>query len=326
MKTKLFITTLCYLLLNSNLQAQSMFNSFGFYLHENTFGKPIKYSASNHGAKVKEFEVTYRKESGKINRRNLYRLNSSGYFTYSAVYSKNNKLKQESIATFSDDTMLTSRLTKNGKGDTISYTVYTFNNGKLVRSFSKVGNRSQEMLYTYNSLGKNTQTTSNRNGKQKYAIKYEYDDNGKLIKQSTYNKKNVLISVTNFECNYQGESQKKVDQSKVCTRQDKLPNGGYVVYNDYTNPKGKLMRSVSTYTSDSNLVKREEFNTKNVLFGTIQYEYNAQGYCTKYVHQYKKKNYYYTVTLNEMNLIKETIWGNNNRISGKAIYSYNFFQ
>lgn len=326
MKTKLLITALCYLLFQGNLKAQSMFNSYGFYLHENTFGKPIKYSASNHGAKVKDFEVVYRKESGKINRRNVYRLNANGYMIYSAVYNSHNKLKQENVATFSDDTTLTSRLIKNGKGDTISYTVYTFNNNKLVRSFSKRGNKTQETLYTYNNLGKTTQMVSNRNGKQKYAITYEYDDNGKLIKQSTYNKKNILVSVTNYECNYQGESQKKVDQSKVCTRQDKLPNGGYVVYNDYTNPKGKLIRSVSTYTSDSNLVKREEFNSKNVLIGTTQYEYNAQGYCTKYAHQYKKNTYYYTVSLNEFNLIKETVWGNNNHISGKAIYSYNFFQ
>jgi hypothetical protein len=105
------------------------------------------------------------------------------------------------------------------------------------------------------------------------------------MKQSTYDKQNKLTAVVNYECNYQGEKQKKVEQSKVCMRKDALPNGGYVVYNDYTNPKGKLMRSVSTYDSDSNLVQIQSYDSKSKLLSTSNYTYNEKNLLIEYTNR-----------------------------------------
>lgn len=325
MKTKLYLTLLITVCILGNTNAQISFNIYNVYQYDYTYGKPIKYSASYELAKVKSYEVTNKRDNGKLKSRSTFHLNASGYTTYSAMFNGKNKLKRETIITYTNDTQITSRLQRNHKGDTTSYTSYTFDKKNLVLSYSKQGKRIVENIYTYNSLGKTTSMVSKRNGKQKYAIKYEYNEDGKLIKQLTYNHKNELKRVTNYECNYQGESQKKVDQAKVCTTQDKLPNGGYVVYHDYTNPKGKLMRSVSTYSNDSNLVKRENFNSKNKLTFTIQYEYNKQGYCTKYSYQYHKEIYRSTFTLNELDLLVESTWGTTSGVKQKSVYTYNFY-
>lgn len=326
MKTNYLLILLVCICHTSLADAQSIFNEYGFYLYNNqAYGKPVKYSAPLSHLKVKNYEVIEKKENGKLIGRTTVQYNLSGYATYSAVYSSKNKLKRECMTTYLNDTQLTSRLYKNRKGDTISFYTYKFEHNRLLQSVSKQGRRITEGNYTYDNAGKTVSFESKRNGKLRYIIKYEYNTEGKLIKQSTYNSKNQLKSVTNYECNYQGETQKKVDQSKVCIRQDKLPNGGYLVYRDFTNPKGDLIRSISTFTADSNLVKREEFNVKNKRTSITLYEYNQQGYCIKYIHQYKKETYLSTYIQNENNLLLESTFSVNSKQVYKSVYTYNYY-
>lgn len=252
-------------------------------------GKPIKFGKQVKQANVSAYEIKYLNTEGETKRKYIYELNKAGNTIYTVSYNRKNILKKKSYLTYLNDTLLTQQVSLNKKGDTVSLSYYSFNNGKMVSSLSKFGKRTFEYLYAYNDKGNRTLYIYKRNGALSIKILYDYNSvSGKLTKQSTYNKKNKLVSVVNYECNYQGEVRKDVNQSKVCMRTDALTGGGFVVYHDYTNPKGKLRRSVATYSNDSNLMQVKVYDTKNKLISGASYVYESNGNCVEY--SYIKNN------------------------------------
>jgi hypothetical protein len=290
-------------------------------------GKPIKFGKQVKQVNVSAYDIKYLNSEGEPKRKYIYELNKAGNTTYTVYYNRKNILKRKSYLTYLNDTLLTNQVSLNKKGDTVSLSYYSFNNGKMVSSLSKYGKRTFEYLYAYNDKGNRTSYLYNRNGALSVKILYDYDSvSGKLAKQSTYNKKYKLVSVVNYECNYQGEVRKDVNQSKVCMRTDALTGGGFVVYHDYTNPKGKLRRSVATYSNDSNLMQVKVYDTKNKLVSDAGYIYDTNGNCVEYTYNKNNKRWQSIYSYNDKLLLSDYYTKKEGKVINKVIYNYSFFR
>lgn len=321
MKTKATLLLCMFAFVNIASAQYYLKNVYNSFIYDNA-GKPFKFGKQVKQAEVKSYEVTYLNDKGKTTRKNVYQLNNAGNIIYQAWYNKKGTVKQTYYSSYLNDTLLTNRVTLDKNGDTISKSTYTFEQGKMTSSVVTHGKKTTAYLYTYDKKGNRTSYTYQRQGTTKLSIKYEYDENNKLIKQSTYNHQNKLIAVVNYECNYQGEAQKKVEQSKVCTRKDTLPNGGYVVYNDFTNAKGKLMRSVSTYDRDSNLIQVQSYNSKSKLSSTSNYLYDATGNCIQHKYTFKNTSYQSNYAYNDKSLLIEYTNRKQSQVNGLVKYTY----
>ncbi len=321
MKTKASLLLFMFTMVNMAYAQFYSVTRYNIFMYDDN-GKPFKFGKSAKQAEVKSYEITYLNDKGKTKRKNAFQLNNAGNIVYQVLYNAKGTVKRSTYSSYINDTLLTNRFTLDKNGDTTSKSIYTFERGKMISSTVSYGKKTTAYFYTYDKSGNRTSYTYKRNGLTKLTIKYEYDETGKLMKQSTYDKQNKLTAVVNYECNYQGEKQKKVEQSKVCMRKDALPNGGYVVYNDYTNPKGKLMRSVSTYDSDSNLVQIQSYDSKSKLLSTSNYTYDATGNCTQHKYAYKKTIFQSNYTYNEKNLLIEYTNRKQNQVDGLVKYTY----
>lgn len=309
-------------------------NSYGQYTVADYYllvatkeGRPVKFGKQIKKANVSAYEMSFLNSKGEVTYKYAYELNKAGNTTYTGSYNRKNVLSRKSYNTYLNDTLLTQQVNLNQKGDTVSLSYYSFDNGKLVRSLSKYGKKTFEYLHAYNDKGNRTSYVYKRNGELSIKVLYDYDSvSGKLAKQSTYNKKNKLVSVVNYECNYQGEVKKDVSQSKVCMRRDALPGGGFVVYNDYTNPKGKLRRSVATYSNDSNLMQVKVYDTKNKLVSVASYVYDTNGNCEEYTYSKNNKKWQSIYSYNDKLLLSEYHNKKEGKITNKVSYSYSFAQ
>lgn len=290
-------------------------------------GRPVKFGKQIKKANVSAYEMSFLNSKGEVTYKYTYELNKVGNTTHTRSYNHKNLLKRQSYFTYLNDTLLTEQVDLNKKGDTTRLAHYHFSNGKMVSSLSKYGKRTFEYLYAYNDNGNRTSYVYKRNGELRIKVLYDYDSiSGKLAKQSTYNKKNKLVSVVNYECNYQGEVKKDVSQSKVCIRRDALPSGGFVVYNDYTNPKGKLRRSVATYSNDSNLMQVKVYDTKNKLVSDARYIYDTNGNCVEYTYSKNNKKWQSIYSYNDKLLLSEYHNKKEGKITDKVSYNYSFAQ
>ncbi len=288
-------------------------------------GRPVKFGKQIKKANVSAYEMSFLNSKGEVTYKYTYELNKVGNTTHTRSYNHKNLLKRQSYFTYLNDTLLTQQVDLNKKGDTTRLAYYHFSNGKMVSSLSKYGKRTFEYLYAYNDKGNRTSYVYKRNGELRIKVLYDYDSiSGKLAKQSTYNKKNKLVSVVNYECNYQGEVKKDISQSKVCIRRDALPSGGFVVYNDYTNPKGKLRRSVATYSNDSNLMQIKVYDTKNKLVSDARYIYDTNGNCVEYTYSKNNKKWQSIYSYNDKLLLSEYYNKKEGKITNKVSYSYTF--
>lgn len=288
-------------------------------------GRPVKFGKQIKKANVSAYEMSFLNSKGEVTYKYVYELNKVGNTTHTISYNRKNLLKRQSYFTYLNDTLLTQQVNLNKKGDTVSLSIYNFSNGKMLSSLSKYGKRTSEYLYAYNEKGNRTSYVYKRNGALRIKILYDYDSvSGKLAKQSTYNKKNKLVSEVSYECNYQGEVKKDVSQSKVCMRTDALPGGGFVVYNDYTNPKGKLRRSVATYGNDSNLMQVKVYDTKNKLVSDAGYIYDNHGNCVEYTYHKNNKKWQSVYSYNDKLLLSEYQNKKEGKITNKVTYSYTF--
>lgn len=316
------------------LLATTFSNSYGQYTVADYYllvatkeGRPVKFGKQVKKANVSAYEMSFLNSKGEVTYKYAYELNKAGNTTYTGSYNRKNMLKRKSYLTYLNDTLLTQQVNLNQKGDTVSLSYYSFDNGKMVRSLSKYGKRTFEYFYAYNEKGNRTSYVYKRNGELRIKVLYDYDSiSGKLAKQSTYNKKNKLISEVSYECNYQGEVKKDVSQSKVCLRTDALPGGGFVVYNDYTNPKGKLRRSVATYSNDSNLMQVKVYDTKNKLVSGASYVYDTNGNCVEYTYSKNNKKWQSIYSYNDKLLLSEYHNKKEGKITNKVSYSYSFAQ
>ncbi len=289
-------------------------------------GKPVMYGKQIKKANVSAYEIRFLNDKGEVTRKYVYELNKPGNTTYMGSYNRKNVLRRKSYYAYKYDTLLTQQVSVNQKGDTVSKSYYIFDNGKMVSSLSQYGKKTFEYLYAYNDKGNRTSYVYKRNGALSIKILYDYDSvSGKLAKQSTYNKKNKLVSVVNYECNYQGEVKKDVSQSKVCMRTDALPGGGFVVYNDYTNPKGKLRRSVATYSNDSNLMQVKVYDTKNKLVSGASYVFDINGNCVDYTYSKNNKKWQSIYSYNDKLLLSNYFTKKEGKVTNKVIYEYSFF-
>jgi len=326
MKTKSILFVVFYSLTYVAFAQFYPTSAYYYYWPDTKQGKPLKFGTQAKQANVQSYQIAYLNQKGVIRDRYVYELNQLGNVVLQSIYKRSGDLKQQIHSTYLNDTLLTGRVTINKDGDTTSKVTYTFEWGRLVKTKSVRGKKISEYVNTYNENGNRTSYQYIKNGQVKYSVKYEYDETGKLMKQLTYNQQNKLTAVINYTCNYQGETQKKVDQSKICQRKDVLPNGGYVVYNDFTNPKGRLIRTVSTYNSDSNLVQVQTYNTKNKLTSVGKYNYDINGNCIQYNYTQRNRLNQFTYTYNEKNLLVEYTTRKQNQLHNSVKYSYVYRQ
>jgi hypothetical protein len=325
MKYKLILLAL-FAIIFSNTYAQYTMSDY-YLLSATKEGKPVKFGKQIKKANVSAYEMFFLNSKGEVKYKYAYELNKAGNTTITNSYNRKNLLKRQSYSTYLNDTLLTQQVSVNKNGDTISLSYYSFSNGKMMSSLSKYGKRTFEYLYAYNDKGNRTSYVYKRNGALSIKILYDYDRvSAKLSKQSTYNKKNKLVSVVNYECNYQGEVKKDVSQSKVCMRTNPLPGGGFVVYNDYTNPKGKLRRSVATYSNDSNLMQVKVYDTKNKLVSGASYVYDSNGNCVEYSYIKNNKKWQSIYSYDDKFLLSDYYTKKDGKITNKVIYNYSFFK
>ncbi len=323
MKSKFTLLTLLVIVFSSTY---GQYTVVDYYLLLATKeGRPVKFGKQIKKANVSTYEMRFLNNKGEVTYKYVYELNKVGNTTHTRSYNRKNHLNSESYYTYLNDTLLTQQVNLNKKGDTVSLSIYNFNKGKMLSSLSKYGKRTSEYLYAYNEKGNRTSHVYKKNGALRYKILYDYDSvSGKLAKQSTYNKKNKLVSEVSYECNYQGEVKKDVSQSKVCMRTDALPGGGFVVYNDYTNPKGKLRRSVATYSNDSNLMQVKVYDTKNKLVSGASYVYDTNGNCVEYTYSKNNKKWQSIYSYNDKLLLTEYHNKKEGKLTNKVTYSYTF--
>lgn len=185
-------------------------------------------------------EISYRNKGKKIR--------SSRYYVYT-----NGKLS--------------AHCTLNEDGDSLSWATYTYKNGKQTgyKQFSK--KNPSTPYYSYETIldekDRILETRYLRKGKQFSRYVNSYSEDGKRVESKYYNNKNKLVAITSYACDAKGETvEKEVKQRNFCTRKESLPNGNYVEINEYTNHKGKVFRSVTTYNKDSLLIERVSYTPK----------------------------------------------------------------
>lgn len=187
-----------------------------------------------------------------------------GYLVSEISYrKKGTKVRSARYYAYQND-QLAAYLTLNKDGDSISWGTYTYLNGKQVgykhytKKHSINPHYSNEVQLDEN--GRIKETIYKVKGKQVSRYVNAYTEDGKRVESRYYDRKNKLVSITSYACDAKGETVKsEVKLRNYCTRKEALPNGNYLEISEYTNHKGKVFRTVSTFNKDSMLVEQINF-------------------------------------------------------------------
>lgn len=187
--------------------------------------------------------------------------NKEGYLISDIAYRKKGQKIRSSRYYSYKDGKLVARCTINGDGDSISWASYSYKNGKQngYKHFNKKNPNtpaySNEIIV--DEKGRITENIYLEKGKPVSRYINTYSEDGKRVESKYFNHKNKLIAITSYACDAKGEIvEKEVKQRNFCTRKESLTNGNYVEIIEYTNHKGKVFRSVSTFNKDSLLLER----------------------------------------------------------------------
>lgn len=293
---------------------------------------PSSYALINKIVKqtgVKQYEKTTYNKKGKTKNVTVYQLNTIGNIQAVYQYDKHKNLTSQIKYTYWRDSLTESYLSCKANGDTLNYYCYQYNNqGKQIQLRSRTKKSTAVYDYRYDSDNRLIETVLSMNGHQKWRYTYEYDETGKRTKSMYYNANNKLKRQTTYLCDYRGTSEqpKAVATSNICKRSTALPDGGYAVYQDFTDNKMRLSRTVYTYNADSNMVKWETFNHQNRLILKNEYTYDQTGNCTLSTIFNKDNKVFYTMqsTYNDKKLPISIVTGKPGKVFKSETFSYQF--
>lgn len=275
-------------------------------------GKPswsYGYEYDEDGKKIKE---TSYKEDGSISMIYRYEYDEKGNITKEARYDETETLRAYEVYEYDENgyvlkmTQYSAGGVKTGYTEYFENTTYANKYAGRRRTESYFSDGSLSYIYEYNKNGETTKSEDYRNGKLWSAEENEYDENGNLIKSSSYDADRKFTSYSVYGYN---ESGKRIKISEY-DGDDKLTG--------YTEIKrdGKYVLSETVYDADGNKTEYTEYleNTPdyNTYSRTKRYEkyengklaelreYNEDGRMTKlisYDGEGNKKLYEEYVTL-----------------------------
>lgn len=266
---------------------------------------------------------------GELSWKNLNTYNRAGYLVANNYYKKD-KLKRSYRSIYMNDTLYMGNMHLNGKGDTISQNRYEYDTkGREIRYVQSNKGRRSETHYVYNDRNKKEKSLIYKNGKIKTTYEYVYNDEGKMIRSLQYNAKNKLVRQITYQCDYRGETvSSEVKQVNMCLRKDpSQEDGGYIVYNDRTDEKGRLTRTIYRYDKDTNMVSYENFDSKGKQQLKQLYTYDASGNnIERKVFRKGKMWHVYRYNYNPNQLLASTNYlSKEGEIKSKQVYQYKYF-
>lgn len=266
---------------------------------------------------------------GELSWKNVNTYNRAGYLVANDYYNKG-KLKMSFRSLYVNDTLYIGNLYLNRKGDTISQSRHEYDvQGREIKFIQSNKRSRSETHYVYNDNNKKAKSLIYKNGKVRSTYEYVYNDDGKMIRSMQYNAKNKLVRQTTYQCDYRGETMSnEVKQVNMCLRKDpSQEDGGYIVYNDRTDEKGRLTRTIYRYDKDTNMVSYENFNSKGKQVFRQLYTYDASGNnIEKKVFRKGKMWYIYQYDYNPGNLLVLTNYlSKEGEVKSKQVYQYKYF-
>lgn len=319
------LTFICLLFLSVISEAQSFYNAFPYQVSLRAQKK--KNYIKQAGVQTRTYEFYTKRGTLKKCQVNFF--SRAGLSVQYQLFNKNKQLLTTAINLYLADTFMTGQAIVNAKGDTLTQYHNSYDEqGNITRYYSRTGKNSWENVYRYNSKNQRTGWDTYINGKLKWITEYEYNDSGRLAGSLLYDAKHTLKKKTTYVCDYRGETvSKDVKQTNMCSRQQPVPGGGFVFYDDHTNEKGQLNRYIYTYDADSNLLQFESYNAKNRLVTKRAFTYNAEGTVTQEIASNAKRVLYiYEYQYNEKNLLHSSIRfnGQKEKLSTEA-YQYTYY-
>ncbi|MES2690902.1 MAG: hypothetical protein V4658_10900 [Bacteroidota bacterium] len=255
---------------------------------------------------VKEQENACYSDKGKLAWKRINMYNKQGHVIENKQYKKG-KLKHTYLYLYYNDTLYTGNVTLNKKGDTTFESRYEYDEkGRRTKYVQAKRFTKSETRYTYNAKGEKKKSVLYRRNKAKWTYEYVYNNDGKMVKTLQYNAKNKLVRQTTYQCDYLGETiRKDVKQASMCLRKDSSQNdGGYIIYDDRTDEKGRIARVIYKYDKDTNLVSYESFPFKRRFTTKQVYSYDASGNVTGMIAYRKNKLWYsYRYNYNLQNMV-----------------------
>lgn len=282
-------------------------------------------------AGIKQYEKTSYRKNGQLRYTTVYHLSRNGNTQAILYYDNHQKITSQSRYTYAADSLLESYLSCNAKGDTLSYYHYQYNeNGKPIKLHVQYKKRKTTYLYHYNTEHRLIETILLVKGQQKWRYVYEYNAEGQRSRSLYYNANNQLKRQTTYQCDYRGttEHQKAITTTNVCKRTDALPDGGYAVYQEFTDKKMRQTRTVYTYNADSNLLKWETFNHDNRMISRTEYTYDQAGNCTlgTFFNKDNKVSFSMQSTYNDKKLPVSVTTGKPGKPLKREAFNYQFYQ
>ena len=186
---------------------------------------------------------------------------------------------------------------------------------KVIRTYDEQGHLLNEKKYY-----KNTSIPA-------YEWHYTYYENGQLKRNELY-KKGKLSSVWDYSCDKEGQevSKSKVHEKNVCIITEHNNDGTYVKIIRTTDDKGRVVKTRTTYNSDSLLIAWETINKNGKVKYKYTREYDSDGRLIKNT-SYKNANdirsYLVFQYDKEGHIISQSEYKGNDKMTRKYTKTYN---
>ena len=185
--------------------------------------------------------------NGMVTGKNYY--NADGYLISREIYDEAGRTVEYTTFNPSGDPSTSTKYNylSGDKANTYVFEIYEYEKGALKQLVTRLYNGDDLLLSVLVTDG---------NGERVESFTYEYDDSGRMIKESRANEKNVLSNVTEYEY---GED-------------------GYVSRTTYKTGSGKV-GSYTEYERDANgkVLKDNNYDAEGNMTSYVEYVYDESG-------------------------------------------------
>ena len=194
--------------------------------------------------------------------------------------------------------------------------------------------KSEQYIYKYNEKGNKIESNYSREGVLDINYKYNYDEQGNLIKECSFYKDNSFGQIFTYKYDSKGN---KIDMSSFYEEDQLLyrntyeydSKGNIIKQNSFGKDNGFNGYTIFKYDEKGNKIERNYYNKNDTLEAKTCYKYDKQG------NKIEAKNYKANGDLKEINtykykydkkynwIEKKSISGNNNvneTIKRKIVY------
>lgn len=295
-----------------------------------------KHLADNHILDTKEYAYSRKHPEGILRLEVKY--DSRGNIIENTIYTKHGKIKYHSKWQYNDNNRMLSSVDLSKKGTSRSGAFWDYDKSGNVTRLRSWWKDTAHITYSYtteyNPQNNPVQTKIYYSKHKLYSTAvYEYYDDGSKKKTTTYNSKEKVTGIWNYDCNPIGQSQesKMKDTNKICVHYETDKNGNQVKVKEEYTEGGKLfkyrLRKISKYDKNNQLIEQitMKMNGKEIWHSSANY--NADGNLTEW-YQYAansttlKKHWVYTYNTSG-DIIQATVYSKASPAGAVIKYVYN---